>query len=304
MQAAVIVATRNRAREVSVLLERLSLQTLTPVKVIVVGTTAEDLPSLQHLSGAFAERVELALSPVPGSSIQRNHGLDLLAGEGQLGSDDLIVAFFDDDFRPERGWLQHAARRLLSPGGPVGVTGRVLADGVTGPGLTEAEADLYIEGRRKPEPHWTSAAKLTRRMSLYGCNMAVGSQVARDCRFDTALPLYGWLEDFDFTGQARRYGQVAFAPDCVGVHLGSKGGRTSGVRFGYSQIANPLHVTRRRNLPADEAAALIVRALGSNLLRTGTRNRRFDYPGRLKGNLIALGDLLGGRCHPRRITDI
>lgn len=304
MQAAVIVATRNRAPEVSVLIERLSRQTLMPVKVVVVGTSAEDLPPPQHLDNAFADRVELAISPAPGLTIQRNHGLDILAAAGLLASGDLIVAFFDDDFRPERGWLENAAARLLSPGGPVGVTGRVLADGVTGRGLTEAEADLYIEGRRKPDPHWTSAAKLTRRMSLYGCNMAVCSQVARECRFDTALPLYGWLEDFDFTGQARRYGQIAFAPDCVGVHLGSKGGRTSGVRFGYSQIANPLHITRRRNLPVDEAAALMVRALGSNLLRTGTRNSRFDYPGRLKGNLLALGDLLGGRCHPQRMIDI
>jgi GT2 family glycosyltransferase len=304
MQAAVIVATRNRARDVAVLLERLAAQTLKPTKILVVGTCPEDLPQGHPPAGLAPDCVELTLSPAPGLTTQRNYGLDQLATAGLLTAEDMIVAFFDDDFRPHPSWLENAGRRLLSPGGPVGVTGRVLADGVTGPGLTDAEAALYLEGAREPMPHWTSAVRLTHRMSLYGCNMVVRSLIARECRFDTALPLYGWLEDFDFTGQARRHGQIAFAPDCLGVHLGSKGGRTSGVRFGYSQIANPLHIVRRRNMPIDETIHLVLRALASNLLRSATRNSLFDYPGRLRGNLLAIRDLFGGRCHPQRMIEI
>jgi hypothetical protein len=56
-----------------------------------------------------------------------------------------------------------------------------------------------------------------------------------------------WLEDLDF---ASRVGQVArlISTDLIwGVHLGAKGGRTSGLRFGYSQVVNPMVFDEKRN---------------------------------------------------------
>jgi hypothetical protein len=140
--------------------------------------------------------------------------------------------------------------------------------------------------------------------SLYGCNMAFAASVCRTLRFDESLPLYGWQEDCDYTGQARRKGRTIIMPECRGVHLGVKAGRQSGVKFGYSQIANPIHIARRRNMTAKRAAVFIMRALAANTLRSLPTPGLFDYRGRLAGNLRAIVDLGLGRCDPRRILSL
>ena len=68
-------------------------------------------------------------------------------------------------------------------------------------------------------------------------------------RFDENLPLYGWAEDVDFCRQLATYGRIVENARTTGVHLGSNSGRTSGVCFGYSQIANPLYLWRKGTLP-------------------------------------------------------
>ena len=123
-------------------------------------------------------------------------------------------------------------------------------------------------------------------------------------RFDENLPLYGWQEDLDLSSQAQKHGPILFEPGCVGVHLGVKSGRTSGLRFGYSQIANPWYLIRKGTMPPRKAITFVIRHLLSNSLR-GVRNHPLvDYRGRLRGNLIAMRDLLLGRCHPRRIESL
>ncbi len=50
----------------------------------------------------------------------------------------------------------------------------------------------------------------------------------------------------DFSRLVARYGQVVSAKQLEGVHLGTKVGRSPGVRLGYSQIANPVYLMRKR----------------------------------------------------------
>jgi hypothetical protein len=45
----------------------------------------------------------------------------------------------------------------------------------------------------------------------------------------------------------------------------------------------------------------MARNLGANLLHAPRPEPFIDRRGRLRGNLLALGDLLRGRCDPRRI---
>jgi GT2 family glycosyltransferase len=134
--------------------------------------------------------------------------------------------------------------------------------------------------------------------------MAFRDRVVAACRFDENLPLYGWQEDVDFSFQARGHGTMLFWPSCVGVHLGVRSGRVSGVRFGYSQIANPLYLMRKGTMDLRKGTWFVVRALASNSLRSAARNARADYPGRLRGNSLAIADLLRRRCHPIRVLDL
>ncbi len=141
--------------------------------------------------------------------------------------------------------------------------------------------------------------------ALYGCNMAIRLGAADGLRFDEMLPLYGWLEDIDFTYRVgRRGGRMVKAEAMAGVHMGTKGGRTSGVRLGYSQIANPVYMLRKRSVPQRLAWRLMRNNLFSNIGRSLWAEPHVDRIGRLRGNLIALCDLVTGRIDPRRILEL
>mgnify|MGYP000606119618 CR=1 FL=1 len=80
-----------------------------------------------------------------------------------------------------------------------------------------------------------------------------------DLRFDERLPLYGWLEDLDYCRRMSPYGRIQRSSMLVGVHMGVKGGRQSGVRLGYSQVANPIYFVIKGSMPAGEAFVQVLR---------------------------------------------
>ncbi|WP_367715613.1 hypothetical protein AB2N04_16470 [Nitratireductor sp. GISD-1A_MAKvit] len=121
-------------------------------------------------------------------------------------------------------------------------------------------------------------------------------------RFDENLPLYGWLEDVDFSRQIARHGRIVRSPRLHGVHLGTKTGRTSGVRLGYSQIANPFYLMRKRTMSPGQAAPQIARNLAANALRALYPEPWVDRRGRLVGNIRAVGDLMRGRLAPQNVN--
>jgi GT2 family glycosyltransferase len=122
--------------------------------------------------------------------------------------------------------------------------------------------------------------------------------------FDEALPLYGWQEDIDFSRQLATLGRIVDVSTLRGVHLGAKGGRTSGVRFGYSQIANPVYLIRKGTMSLSFAAPLVWRNLLANLYGSFRPEPWIDRRGRLKGNCLALCDLVTGRISPQRILEL
>jgi GT2 family glycosyltransferase len=140
--------------------------------------------------------------------------------------------------------------------------------------------------------------------ALYGCNLTVRLAAAEGIRFDEALPLYGWQEDVDFSYQLGRKGLLVHTNKLAGVHLGAKGGRTSGRRLGYSQIANPVYLLRKRTIPRRLAWRLMLRNLAANLVRSVWPEPYVDRAGRLRGNLAALADLAAGSLHPERILEL
>ncbi len=298
----VVIATRGRPTHALTVVQHLARQTRPPARVVVVGTCAGDLPSFDRASSAGG--VEAVVSPRTGLASQRNFGLDHLAEGGVLNAGRCLVAFFDDDFIPSDTWLERAALAFEADATLAGLTGHVLADGVNGAEISLAEAALYLAGDLPPAPHWSAARRPKAVESLYGCNMAFRGDVAANCRFDEALPLYAWQEDCDYSGQAQRYGETRIVPACRGVHLGVKSGRISGLRMGYSQIANPIRIAGRRNMPPLRAARFVLRALAANLIRSAQGRRTPDYPGRFRGNVLALADLVRFKLDSRRILEL
>jgi GT2 family glycosyltransferase len=303
MKRFVIVATKGRAAETATLFDFLLRQTHRPDAVYVVGAEASDIDGLDAHALNGTTRVTLLLSETAGLTAQRNCGVAaLLRDVGPNGGDGhWYVAFFDDDFRPDDAWLQQGETLFETQPDVIGLTGQVLADGVKTCGVTEGEALGYLHGTIAPQEHWASGDECRDIASAYGCNMAFVDRVVRACRFDEALPLYGWQEDQDYTSQAQRFGRFVYEPSCRGVHLGTKKGRISGVRFGYSQIANPIFLVKKNTMARKKAYVFITRHLLSNLFHSLRSDPVFDYRGRLRGNLLAFVDFLCGTGHPQRI---
>lgn len=297
----VVVATKGRAVATATLCGFLARQTAPIASVVIVGSEASDVADLAGIGGLA---LDIRVAGMPGASLQRNVALATLFDGPTPPGDDDLVAFFDDDFRPADDWLEGAARVMQRSPDVVGLTGNVLGDGVCSDALSEADAVALIAGGLPAEAHWASGIDERPITALYGCNMAVRARVLRAERFDENLPLYSWQEDMDLAGRIVAQGRIIYTPECRGVHLGSKSGRTSGVRFGYSQVANPIYLWRKGSVRPLRALRFAGRALLGNSVRSLREHRLFDYRGRFSGNLIALGDLLRGRMDPRRILDL
>ncbi|MAM63154.1 glycosyltransferase [Maritimibacter sp. UBA3975] len=263
-----------------------------PDLVILSVATEDDLGDLDTQALPFP--VEVVTGP-KGATLQRNRMMR------RLGREDVLL-LLDDDFLMAPDFVGNTLAVFRDNPDVVIATGTVLADGILGAGMDHATG-----ARRLAE---LSAAPGTDALSPiyagYGCNMAFRARAAldNDIRFDEALPLYSWLEDVDFSRRLARHGRVVKAGSMRGVHLGTKTGRTPGVFLGYSQIANPIYLMRKGTMNRRHAWEMILRNMASNLLRSPRPPAWCDYRGRLRGNLIAIRDVLRSRDAPDRITQL
>jgi glycosyltransferase involved in cell wall biosynthesis len=284
------IATMGRPDTVRTAVADLARQTRRPDRVIVSVAAAEDFDvETAPECGVAVERV---IGPT-GSALQRNTILNALDGED-------VVLFLDDDFVMAPEFLAELERLFLGHPEVAVATGHVVADGILGAGIGLEEARARLD--RLPPPR----DDIVDVHNAYGCNMAFRLGPIREhrLRFDERLPLYAWLEDVDFSRQVATFGRSVRAMRLRGVHLGIKRGRTSGLRFGYSQVANPIHLISRGSMGHLRALRIMGRNILANLGKSLWAEPWVDRCGRLRGNLIGLGDLLRGRLDPERILDL
>lgn len=234
-----------------------------------------------------------------GLTRQRNAAL---AHISEISPDTEFVVFFDDDSITSADWVAEAIDYFDQHRAVVGLTGRLLADGVRlGHEITVTQAEQLIAAADPAD----LAAPLRPASSLYGCNFAIRRAASVGLQFDERLPLYGWLEDLDFSGQLARNGLLHFAPKCVGVHRGCvSGGRTAHLRLGYSQVANPHWLVRKGTVPLGKALLLALRPALANIVKSIAGKGRGDRRDRLRGNLMAVRDWTRRRLAPERILQI
>lgn len=291
LRLVVVVASLGRPDTLAELLHCLRQQSQPPEQIILSVTSEADLPP----SSVIDEGVTVLIGP-KGSCAQRNLGI------AHVSDDCDILLFCDDDYVPSRYMAERVRAFFAANADVAGASGRLLADGIHGAGISASLAECIIsayDGGGAP-------AMIPRkdRFGLYGCNMAFRRQAIGPIRFDERLPLYGWQEDIDFSAQIARHGRIVSTHAFAGVHRGVKAGRSSGVRVGYSQVVNPVYLSRKGTMRTKYAARIILRNVASNLCRMVNPEPWVDRWGRVRGNWIGFVDLVRGRITPERIVEL
>ncbi|MGF9566547.1 glycosyltransferase [Neorhizobium sp. JUb45] len=287
MRIAVAIATRGRPDIVNQTVTHLiNTQTVIPRQIIVSCVDMKDAGDLTS-----DERVTV-IAGRAGLCAQRNNAITHLAKDIDL------LVFFDDDFVAEPNWLATAAMVFSDESGVVGFTGRVIQDGIKGPGIPFSDA---VQALQDPPRH--EGARWEMAFSPYGCNMAFRVSAIGDSRFDERLVLYGWLEDRDFGASlAKKGGRLVRCSDTYGVHMGVKSGRMPGDRLGYSQIVNPIYMRGKGTMTTMQMVGQIWRNTSINFARFLAPEPFIDRRGRVKGNLLAVLDVVRGRIQPERAS--
>ena len=286
------IATAGRREALKKTLIELGHQTRPADEVLICPASSADCDETGLSGLPYPCRI---VRGARGLTAQRNAILDA------CGDCDIIV-FFDDDFYPAPSYLDNIVKLFQLHPQIAGATGRVLADGSVTWGVPHSEAVSVIQ-RFDAE---SADATPIDTYALYGCNMALRARLVKDngLRFDERLPLYGWLEDIDLTRRLSRYGRLVRAVNAAGVHLAVKNGRSSGVRLGYSQIANPWYLLRKGTLDPKLAIVQVSRNIAANLFHSLRPEPWVDRRGRLRGNALAALHLVTGRIDPGRILHL
>ncbi len=293
LRIAVGIATSGRKAILSVALDLLARQSRLPDVLVICPAVAEDLEAGLVERLPFSTVVRIGKR---GLTAQRN---TILSASGDAD----IIVFFDDDYFPQLNYLEEVERIFLAHADVVALTGRPIQDGANGPGV---EAEIALGLISTDVSTTPSAQVLASTYGTYGCNMSFRMEPIRQhsVLFDENLPLYGWQEDIDFSRQLAPFGRIVDATVLRGVHLGTKGGRTSGARFGYSQIANPVYLVSKGTMSLGFAAPLMWRNVLANVGRSFRPEPWIDRRGRLWGNWLALWDLVTRRISPQRILEL
>ncbi|MCV9967740.1 glycosyltransferase family 2 protein [Pararhizobium sp. BT-229] len=285
LRIGIAIATANRPEIVRKTVGLISLQRRMADAILICSPGEEDVAGLRDAHPGVVH-----LIGPRGLPHQRNRLVE--------AADNLdVLVFLDDDFIMDGNYLAEIEAVFRDCPDVILTTGRVVADGIIGPGLSLEEALKELSAPAAPPD-----ARLAEVYNGYGCNMAIRLQTVRAnaLRFDEELPLYAWLEDVDFSRCMAPFGRIVRVEHARGVHLGVKSGRQRGVRLGYSQIANPCYLIAKGTCSWRKGFFHICRNLAANLYGTLRGERAVDRPGRLLGNLKAMADLLTQRLAPSR----
>jgi GT2 family glycosyltransferase len=283
----VVLASAGRPELLGEVVADLQRQTLRDFTLVVSVPDHDSLPAQPLPEGTLVVHDR-------GLAAQRNAGLDAVPGATH-------VFCFDDDAVVREDFLERGVAFFDTHPDVVALTGRVLLDGATGDAIPRETSDEALAASQT-DPltgEWEPSRE------LYGCNFAFRPEAVVGERFDARLPLYSWLEDHDFARRALRHGKLAWVHDCVIVHRGVKsGGRTAHERLGYSQVMNPAYLHHKGSFPLWLAVYETLPRVGKNAVRAVRGPEAEWRRERLRGNRLALHDVVRRRFTPERILEL
>jgi GT2 family glycosyltransferase len=287
------IPTRGRARILEETLTDVLLQTRPPDAIFVAYYDRSDLGDAPRL---FPDVTFIKGSG--GSCEQRNRLLAAVMDQFDL------VFIMDDDCYLHRDYLLRTEQMFVHDPSVVATTGRLVENGATGPGLKGFYARGVLSSLG-PSPTLEEAPPISH-FNTDGCNMAFRVAPIRqnNIRFDENMPGYAWFEDIDFSRRLTPWGRIVLLPGALAIHLGAKVGKTSGKRYGYSQVANPVYLMHKGVYAWYRVFESVGRNLAANLVKSVHPEPWVDRRGRLLGNALALRDLLTGRLRPDRILQL
>ncbi len=298
---AVVTPTRNRPEELTRLLRNLRAQSLLPAKVVVVDGSdpAADCESVTRREGGCLDVHYLRHWP-PSAAAQRNAGIAAVTDTAEL------IALIDDDVLLEPRCFENALCQIQKQ--PMEYIGF---------GLNRMDAKVAKEyGRLK-------VSRLAQRLGLYSDRMGmvmpsgwhtrfrsvsvitevewIPSEAAiwrtsalLSLRFDDFFERYSYLEDLDFSLEARRLGRMMVLPDARYEHHPASGGRGTSFWFGQIELRNRCYIVVKHRLSRSRflLGVFIRMAMTVGEVLRG----RGAALGRLAGNIVELPRLLGRRA--------
>ncbi|MDA3887349.1 MAG: glycosyltransferase, partial [Allgaiera sp.] len=195
MRLVLAIPTAGRPALLSEVLHDIARQTRLPDFVVVSVSGAEDVDERALEDLPFPCMV---VTGQKGASVQRNRAIEL------LGPEDVLL-LLDDDFLMAPDYVAQTVQLFQDHPEVAVATGRVLADGISGPGYDYREGLARLQAGAD-----AGAGGISEAYNGYGCNMAVRARPVLEhrLRFDEALPLYAWLEDVDFSRRVAAHGRV------------------------------------------------------------------------------------------------
>jgi len=289
MKLGLVIASHGRPDLLQKVLLTAASQPRGPDDIVISAVNPADIPevsdTISNLRTVFGS---------PGLTRQRNRGISLL-----IDTTD-VVAFIDDDFIVGDDYFLNLEKIFGQDNSIIAVTGQVIADGANSPGF--AFEDGIQMARQYAQQ---KAVPFIREIGgTYGCTMAFRTASIGSLRFDERLPLYGWQEDLDFSGALRRAGRIVKSNLVWGVHLGTKRGKGSEIRLGYSQIINPAYIVAKGNMSFAFAFRVATKNFIANLVKSIRPESYIDRRGRLRGNLIGVFHLITGRLTPEYVLKL
>jgi GT2 family glycosyltransferase len=289
-KVSIIIASINRSDQLEQTVESVLRQSYLPGEIIV------SVPDKSHVTTATAQMplVKVIFGP-RGSCHQRNTALD------SVSPDSRYVLFLDDDMELCGSYLGSIVKLMERHPEVVAVIGELMLDRRR---ASREQAVRVCQARQKAlDESGDQDVEFSVRKYGETCNLAVRWARAHAERFDENLPLYGWMEDLDYSHRLRKYGEIVLCHNSLAVHLGWKGGRMPGKKMGYSQIVNPLYLWRKNRFPSLTTVICRhwFRHIAANVVGSVIRDRDVDRPGLLIGNMVAVKDVMLGRAHPTLI---
>ena len=200
---AVVVPTKDRPEALGRCLSALAAQSLAPAEVVVVDDRSADARAVARMAATAGRgRVRLVAGQGRGPAAARNLGARTASAA--------VVAFTDDDCRPDPGWL--AAIAAAVEGG---------AEVVAGPTVVGEPASSATRAAQVVTNHLLDAS-LDRRAGTVGfaptCNLAARAEVLARLPFDESFPAAAG-EDRDWCDRLTATGTtIAYVPGMLVRH--------------------------------------------------------------------------------------